>query len=783
MLETSARYKEFVYARDYARHFLPEIILKIIDVAARGLGAYVASDEAYYSRTSQLTDENFNGAFTWGTLEDFQFLLAGTKGIMPVLPSGQLGLCTERMSDANGVFDPPIVLTCTYKDKVTTVGRTLLFDTNFDAVPSDIELEYYSTGLLVHSVHITDNTSYTVTSAEGVDAYDRVVIKFNKTSKPFRRLHLIEDIPGIYFSYGREEVVSIDINQSVSIFSNELIAGEVIFQVENAKKTLDILNPDGFEKYLRQQQPVEINFIMVFPDNTTERVPIGLLTLTEWKSQKGSINAQFTARDGIAALNREEYIKGTFPRVPVSLYEYAEIVLKDAGLSDYIIDSEFMNIYTTAPLPIGYHKELLRLIAQAGQGVVLPMPNGSVHVKYISPLVAAVNLVSNSAFDKDFEGWEQTGFSVSTEYIFYGKQSILSSTGSLSQKITTIAGHKYFIRFYVYAEAEQTGGVFTAYANETAISANLAEANLKLSAWDPIYTVYTADTAETLLRLETERTSMYVDAFQMLDLTVMYGVGNEPDANWCQKNIRYFELSLSVPGVRGPRPIDELTYQILLDSPEIATIQPARSIETNIYSYDTEAEVSEIYKGQRYISGTETFDIKFNKPAKECRITLSFVTEGSDSGGGGGEGGDKATENPAPVLVSSTIYAQAATLRVTAVGNVQILVEGKAVMVDTSLLKVDSTMDQTLLAEAKAQTIDNKLITNKTVAEDVTAFATYWYSGRYSYNFDWRQNPAIQLYDPVTVHDDFDRNNTVLITEQNIDYTDGVLGGSSRGVC
>ena len=44
MLETSARYKEFVYARDYARHFLPEIILKIIDVAARGLGAYVASD-------------------------------------------------------------------------------------------------------------------------------------------------------------------------------------------------------------------------------------------------------------------------------------------------------------------------------------------------------------------------------------------------------------------------------------------------------------------------------------------------------------------------------------------------------------------------------------------------------------------------------------------------------------------------------------------------------------------------------------------------------------------
>ena len=87
----------------------------------------------------------------------------------------------------------------------------------------------------------------------------------------------------------------------------------------------------------------------------------------------------------------------------------------------------------------------------------------------------------------------------------------------------------------------------------------------------------------------------------------------------------------------------------------------------------------------------------------------------------------------------------------------------------------------TVRSSAKAQTIDNKLITNRTVAEDVAGYAAYWYNRRYTYSFDWRQNPAIQVFDTVTVYDDFNKNNPVLLTEQNLDYADGVLGGSSKG--
>lgn len=768
MIETSEKYKEFVYSQVYARHFLPEIVLKVIDAAAREGSHYEAADQAFMSNLSQLKDENQTGDFRYGTLADFQFLLGGSKLVLPDNNiTGQFGFCCESMSDENGNFAEPVALTCTYLSKLTAVGRTLVFDTNYDAVPKDIDIEYYATGVLVHTTQIRDNTSHIVTTGDGVENFDKVIIKFLSTSIPYRRIHLPEDIPGIYFTYGADEVVSVNVNQSINIFNKDITVGEVVFQVENSKKTLDILNPTGFEQYLRQYQQVEINFNMVFPDDSIEKVPIGSLTLTEWKSQKGALTAQFTARDSLDKLTIDEYIKGTFPAGPISLYEYAEAVIKDAGFTDYKIDTQFLNIYTTAPLPIGTHKELLRLIAQAGQGIVLPTTAGGLRLKYISPLVVANNQLLNPCFDNDFTNWTHTGFTLDAAYLYTGKQAVKSNTGSLSQTFTSYAGHKLFIRFYAYTVEAVTEGSLVAKLNEQQLGADLRDANLRTEYWNAVATIAEAQAGTNTFALVCDGMQLYLDAFQILDLTTIYGAGKEPDIDWCLKNIRFFTSMLSIPKVSGPAPVTYLDYEILEDTPEITTIKPVKAVETYIYDYTTDEETSEIYKGQRYVSGTETFSIKFNKPAKECKITLKSVDAGAAE----------------PKLVKSTLYAQAAEMTVTAVGNIEILVEGKEVTVESSTLRIDSSIDPSLVPDSQVETIDNKLITNKTVAEDVIAFNSYWYNSRYTYNFDWRQNPAIELYDPVQVHDDFDRNNTILITERNIDYLDGTLSGSSKGVC
>lgn len=40
--------------------------------------------------------------------------------------------------------------------------------------------------------------------------------------------------------------------------------------------------------------------------------------------------------------------------------------------------------------------------------------------------------------------------------------------------------------------------------------------------------------------------NLYFDGLVIVDLTETFGAGNEPDKNWCDKNINYFEGTTTV---------------------------------------------------------------------------------------------------------------------------------------------------------------------------------------------------------------------------------------------
>ena len=97
MVPTSSNYKKFVYNKaPYeldARHFLPQALIKIIDVAARDVCSYAASSTAFYSEFAELTDDITAHPRAWGTLEDYQFLLNGTIQLMPDIA---IDVCTAE---------------------------------------------------------------------------------------------------------------------------------------------------------------------------------------------------------------------------------------------------------------------------------------------------------------------------------------------------------------------------------------------------------------------------------------------------------------------------------------------------------------------------------------------------------------------------------------------------------------------------------------------------------------------------------------------------------------
>ena len=782
MVPTSSNYKKFVYNKaPYeldARHFLPQALIKIIDVAARDVCSYAASSTAFYNEFSELIDDNAEHARAWGTLEDFQFLLNGTIQLMPDsvvdIMQQQNGFVSEEMSDAQGNIN--VTLTCSYTQQVSTVGRTLFFDPSYDAVPSDFTIVYYRTGSEIARDEVSGNTSYTHTSKVAVSRYDQMIITFTKTTRPYRRIHLTEDIPGVYTTYADKDVVSLNITQSVDIFSEELTVGEIDLTIQNITKQLDILNAEGLERYLQRRQPIEIRLNLVFPDDSVESILVAYWELSTWKSNKGALDATFTIRDPIDKLTSGEYIKGVLPRSFVSFYDLAKSVLDDAGVKEYTIDSELHNVYTKACLPIAEHKELLRMIAQATQSVVIPEADGSIHVKYISPLIYGYNALTDGAFNKS-DTWTLSNASLSTDYLYVGSNSVKmgAPTSYASQTISDLtAGHIYYGRFYALPTVDLTGqsGVAGLYIDDVLTSVNIQAANLSVEEWSAVSCRFTHNATSMTVKLQSTLPAdiLYIDGLMICDLTLIYGAGNEPTQEWCDSNIRFIADTMLIPRAKDPAPVDNLDYNILIDAPEIETSEAVKSVETSIYSYEIASETSEVYKGVRVINGTEEFTIKFSSIATDCTVEATLVDDRGNT-----------TEGTVTVI-SQSIYSRAAVLKVRATGNVQIIVTGKKVTQSTSTYKVDADIEPSLVADAIAKTIDNELITYRAIAENVTSFAAYWYGRRYKYDFDWRQNPAVELLDTITVHDDFDRNNGVYITDRELEYNNGVLSGNSKGV-
>jgi hypothetical protein len=112
-------------------------------------------------------------------------------------------------------------------------------------------------------------------------------------------------------------------------------------------------------------------------------VPLGTFWSLDWDSPDDTLEATVTARDRMELLR-----KGTYQTSQVqqnkSLYELAEAVLQDAGLTsdEYIIDTDLQNII----IPYAWfnpvsHREALRRIAEAGLAAAFQNRDGKIQIE------------------------------------------------------------------------------------------------------------------------------------------------------------------------------------------------------------------------------------------------------------------------------------------------------------------------------------------------------------------------------------------------------------------
>ena len=168
-----------------------------------------------------------------------------------------------------------------------------------------------------------------------------------------------------------------------------------------------------------------------------------------------------------------------------------------------------------------------------------------------------VNMINNNGFELGISGWNITGSSniTSVNNLFKksGFKSLSINTSNelenkVSQTVTLKANHMYFISEYLYLN-KNTSGYTNIYLNSNNDYANVQFSVLRAKKWNYISSLFTATSAGNYsynVAALNSVNNIYIDNVMLIDLTETFGAGNEPDINWCDSHITYFNSSLTL---------------------------------------------------------------------------------------------------------------------------------------------------------------------------------------------------------------------------------------------
>ena len=364
-----------------------------------------ASEESYWSDAHASLAPEGAAKQSYATLEPGRWKMDGRLRVAPApeeVLTGE-GYVSEQLSDEKGLFARPPVLELGFAEQLSLPGMTFRFDAVAQEWCSQMELLLFCKDKQVGEYTLRPDAVNWEYAAD-LKEFDRLQLKFVKTSAPHRRVRLSRLVLGLELTLGNQELTSLKQVWQIDPIGRRLPTNQMQFSVVNhnpmtggMEYRYDPENPKGIWKYLEQRNPVQVRFGQQILDGLSWRDMAAL----GWKEvQKGSwqsvyqggfyewmqtgyyyltaqptvdgLQASFEAVD-LLGLMEADYYRGVADGKPVSLYQLAVAVLEDANLPRRSKDEKpwklwegLKEITTTAPLPVKSHRECLQLIAHAG---------------------------------------------------------------------------------------------------------------------------------------------------------------------------------------------------------------------------------------------------------------------------------------------------------------------------------------------------------------------------------------------------------------------------------
>lgn len=660
------------------------------------------------------------------TFEQDYMKVGGNALILPESKYLNNGYVSSVLTDASGNFSKVPVIEVTMQETKNFVGMTYSF---IKAYPTQIRVTAYLNGSQVTRFISTPDRLEYEDEYNHIPDCNKVRFEFLSMNEPYRRLRISHMVFGLVKIFTNTEILSSQHDMSVDPISSTLPSNSFVMNVLNFNKDYNPDNPRGVWEYFKNGQPLRVRYGTTV-NGETEWVDSAYLYLSDAPTVRENV-ATFQANDAISYLT-DTYYRGMYMPDGISLYDLAENVLADAGVTAYELPLGLKDVKTKAPMPVLSHRECLQIIANAGRCVLYTDVNGVI--------VMALQLdASVSISDNGHMPWANTDKTlvgnVNYDYITFEPN-----------KWRVASGETRYIVPQTAAEYRQTCFVSEAMSDNKARFSNPPKLYVRYSLpvssyqfsirFDSLnedcaadFNVIFAKDDVVVKRVEVRGNTEIV--YTVKDEVIGFNLVTIEMLSTSKPNHR-----IRVEAINNGAVTDfYLDFKLALAKPTVTRTKELKSVDVKVHSYVPRAQAESIFdSGQMEVRGETVIQASYSPS-----IEISAEVKGG-------------------TLISAEYYARTAFVRVRGNGIVNVVMTGKMLDETQSIVSVKENSTGDICP------VDNPLITDSSVAQNVGVWVGRYLRNRNSYETNFRQDFRLDANDMIYFQSDFEERIPVRVT-------------------
>lgn len=306
-----------------------------------------ATGSKYSEYLENLKSDNIKLKNYCNPCESYQMLLDGSAVAYPDdIETADIGLMSSVLSEEDGTFATPPVLTLTSSSKFTSDGISLIFDTFNDIYATKVGIQWFQNSTDLHGEVIFNPTTSNYFCSKKTENYNKLVITFYSINMPNNRLRLFKLDYGKTVTFSASNLRNVSVVQSINPISTEIKISSLDF-------TLDIAEDYTFQS----KQPMILY-------NDTELIGTFFVQSSNRQSKQ---MYQITAEDYISILDKTGFIGGVYDNV--SATKLLQQIFTVANVP-YVIESNLDNIKLSGYIPYTTCREALLQVCFASCAMV-----------------------------------------------------------------------------------------------------------------------------------------------------------------------------------------------------------------------------------------------------------------------------------------------------------------------------------------------------------------------------------------------------------------------------